>query len=85
MRDFIEDQRQELITRLFLQAIPPASPSTSESRAGDQEDRGRSKGADDKPIHYTKAELDLKVIEERTMVSFDQSLCFQSQRMRSLF
>ncbi|VDK45706.1 unnamed protein product [Taenia asiatica] len=67
MRDFIEDQRQELITRLFLQAIPPASPSTSESRAGDQEDRGRSKGADDKPIHYTKAELDLKVIEERTM------------------
>ncbi|KAL5107601.1 hypothetical protein TcWFU_003958 [Taenia crassiceps] len=66
MHGFIEDQRQELITRLFLQAIPPASPSTSESRAGDQEDRGRSKGAD-KSIHYTKAEMDFKVIEERTV------------------
>nr|CDS23082.1 hypothetical protein EgrG_000709200 [Echinococcus granulosus] len=66
MRDFIEDQQQELITRLFLQAIPPASPSTSESRAADQEGIGRKKRAYDKPMQCTKAEMDLKVVKERT-------------------
>uniref|UniRef100_A0A0R3WII8 Histone-lysine N-methyltransferase n=1 Tax=Hydatigena taeniaeformis TaxID=6205 RepID=A0A0R3WII8_HYDTA len=67
VRDFIEDQQQELITRLFLQAIPPASPSTSESRAGNSEELGKCKRTDDKPMHYTKVGMDLKVIEERAM------------------
>ena len=64
----VVDQQQELITRLFLQAIPPASPYISGSCTVEPDHKERIIDTGDSLSHAAKSD-DLKELEEHTLVS----------------
>uniref|UniRef100_A0A5K3FWA7 SAP130_C domain-containing protein n=2 Tax=Mesocestoides corti TaxID=53468 RepID=A0A5K3FWA7_MESCO len=63
MCHFVQDQQQALITRLFLQAIPPASPCSSSSDFG-VHDNGSSKKVIDLPSQSQGMDADFNKVEE---------------------